>query len=76
MPMDTFMIVHYRLGTTPMDRQHDGSWTRTRCQPSNFSLLPRSAKSHWHWTEDVEVSHLYLSNDLLSRFADDMLVRL
>ena len=74
-PMDTFMIVQYRRGQTPMDRRFDGRWTRTRCAPGDFSLLTRSAQSHWHWTENVEVSHVYLSQALMSRVAVDMLER-
>ncbi|MFK8081857.1 MAG: helix-turn-helix transcriptional regulator [Granulosicoccus sp.] len=72
-PLDSFMIVRYRHGVTPMDRQFDGRWTRTSCEPGHFSLLSRSAESHWHWTAPVEVSHLYLSNALMSRVASDML---
>ena len=71
-PMDSFMIVQYRRGETPMDRKFDGRWTRTRCRPGNFSLLSRSAESHWNWTEGVEVTHLYLSEALMSRIASDL----
>lgn len=72
-PMERFMVVRYHSGETPMDRQFDGQWTRTKCQPGHFSLLSRAAESHWHWTDEVEVSHLYLSNELMSRVASDML---
>ena len=71
-PMDSFMIVQYRRGETPMDRKFDGRWTRTRCRPGDFSLLSRSAESQWNWTARVEVSHLYLSNSLMSRVASDL----
>jgi AraC family transcriptional regulator len=71
-PMACFMIVHYCRGETPMDRQFDGRWTRTTCDPGHFSLLSRAADSHWHWTEDVEVSHVYLTDELMCRVASDM----
>lgn len=71
-PLACFMIVHYRQGETPMDRQFDGRWTRTICDPGHFSLLSRSADSHWHWTEDIEVSHVYLTEALMCRIASDM----
>lgn len=71
-PLDCFLLVHYRQGNTPMDRQFDGRWTRTRCAPGHFSLLSRSADSHWHWTEDLEVSHVYLTEALVCRVAGDM----
>lgn len=71
-PLANFMIVHYLRGETPMDRQFDGRWTRTTCDPGHFSLLSRAVDSHWHWTEDVEVSHVYLSDELMCRVASDM----
>lgn len=73
--MDTFMVVRYRDGLTPMDRRFDERWTRTTCTPGDFSLLTRSQASHWHWTETIEVSHTYLSETLMSRVACDMLDR-
>ena len=71
-PLAPFMIVNYCQGETPMDRQFDGRWTRTTCKPGHFSLLSRSADSHWHWTEDLEVSHVYLTEELMCRVASDM----
>lgn len=74
-PMDCHLIVQYEDGRTPMDRQFDGRWTRTNCGPGHFSLLSHDADSHWHWTQGIVVSHVYLANDLLSRLASDMLDR-
>lgn len=74
-PMDCHMIVQYEDGLTPMDRQFDGRWTRTSCGPGHFSLLSHDADSHWHWTQGIVVSHVYLANDLLSRLASEMLQR-
>ena len=72
-PMDSYMIVQYRQGETPMDRKFAGRWTRTKCRPGEFSLLSRSEESHWHWTETVEVSHLYLTDALMARVASDLM---
>ncbi|TWI35971.1 helix-turn-helix domain-containing protein [Paracoccus sulfuroxidans] len=71
-PMDDFMIVQYRQGLTPMDREFDGRWTRTQCGPGDFSLLSRAMQSHWSWTEGLHVAHIYLSNDLMARVARDI----
>ncbi|MBS0448342.1 MAG: helix-turn-helix transcriptional regulator [Proteobacteria bacterium] len=73
--LDHYTIVRYRVGTTPMERRFDGRWTRTRCAPGDLSLLTRSQDSHWHWTDDIDVSHVYLSNALVSRVANDVLER-
>ena len=74
-PMDHFTIVRYRSGDTPMDRCIDGQWSRTTCVPGDFSLLTRSEHSHWQWTRDIEVAHVYLSEALMSRVASDVLER-
>lgn len=71
-PMDCFMLVHYEDGFTPMDRRFDGRWTRTSCASGVFSLLSNQADSHWHWTEGIVVSHVYLDNPMLCRLASEM----
>lgn len=73
--IDHFMLVRYRTGQTPMDRRFDGRWTRATCGPGDFSLLTRSEPSHWHWTQDIDVSHTYLSEAIMSRVACDMMER-
>lgn len=71
-PLDCFLIVQYEDGFTPMQRQFDGRWTRTNCAAGHFSLLSNAADSHWHWTEGIVVSHVYLENQLLCRLASEM----
>lgn len=71
-PMDHYMIVHYLRGVTPMDRQVGGRWSRAECQPGIFSLLSLATDSHWHWTQPLEVSHVYLSDEILAKVAGDM----
>src|ERR1700728_2213781 len=65
-PVSDFTIVSYLRGTTLMERRCGGAWTRTYCVPGDVSLLTRSQRSHWHWTEEIDVSHVYLSESLVS----------
>lgn len=74
-PMRDFMIVSYRRGETFMERRFDGAWTRTRCAPGSVSLLTRSQQSHWNWTQDINVTHIYLQNDLIGRVANEVMER-
>ncbi|QBF32887.1 helix-turn-helix domain-containing protein [Thalassococcus sp. S3] len=71
-PMRDFMLVSYRTGITPMQRKFAGKWTQTVCGPGALSLLTRSEVSRWTWSEDVDVTHLYLSADLVSDVAIEM----
>ncbi len=70
-----YMIVAYCQGITPMSRQFDGHWSREHCVPGDVSLLTRSEKSHWHWTDDIDVIHIYLSPQLLTKVSSQALER-
>ena len=73
--MRDFMIVSYRQGVTPMERRFDGAWTKTNCAPGSVSLMTRSQKCHWHWVEDIDVTHVYLENELVTALANEALDR-
>ncbi len=62
-PLQDFMIVAYRHGTTAIRRQADRKWTNTTVRPGDISLMTRAVESHWVWSDDVEVVHVYLSPD-------------
>ncbi len=65
-PVRDFTIVSYSRGATFMERQCEGAWTKTHCAPGDVSLLTRSQLSHWRWTREIDVSHVYLSENLVS----------
>lgn len=73
--MADYMIVSYRRGATMMERRFEGRWTRTNCHPDDVSLLTRAQPSHWHWTQPIDVTHVYLSETVVSRVAADVLER-
>ena len=66
-PVRDFTIISYCQGATFMERRYEGAWTKTHCGPGDVSLLTRSQRSHWHWTEEIDVSHVYLTENLVSR---------
>jgi AraC family transcriptional regulator len=74
-PLRDFTVVAYRRGATRMQRRFEGGWTRAHCVPGDLSLLTRAQASHWHWTEEIEVCHVYLAEALVARVAHDMLGR-
>ncbi|MBI5923643.1 MAG: helix-turn-helix transcriptional regulator [Betaproteobacteria bacterium] len=73
--MSDFMIVLYRQGVTPMQRRFDGAWSKEQCAPGDVSLLTRSQKSHWHWTAGIDVTHIYLTQTLMSKVAESVMDR-
>lgn len=75
-PLDHFMIVRYHKGFTPMYRSVDETQgLQTTCIPDDISLLTNSQPSYWNWTKNIEVSHTYLSNSLMSRIAGEVIER-
>lgn len=75
-PLDHFMIVRYHKGLTPMYRSlEDDRGITTTCMPDDISLLTNSQPSFWNWTKNIDVSHTYLSNDLMSRIAGELIER-
>lgn len=70
--MRDYMIVAYRRGTTVMRRRIDGDWIRETLGPGDVSLLTRAADSHWIWPENIEVVHVYLTQDELAATCREM----
>ena len=56
-----YLVVVYQDGATPMNRRCTGDWRSERVAPGSISLLTHAAQSHWRWSEDIVVTHLYLS---------------
>jgi AraC family transcriptional regulator len=74
-PMRDFMIVAYRRGATSMRRRVDGQWITERLVPGDVSLLTRAADSHWVWDHDIEVVHVYLTQEELAATCRQMYER-
>lgn len=70
--MRDFLLVGYRNGVTPMQRRFDGRWSRETLSPGAASFLTRAQAAHWTWQEDIEVTHVYLSADLMTDVACEM----
>lgn len=69
-----YMLVSYSHGKTRMERRcDDGKWRKATCKPGVVSLLTRSQKSHWHWSEDIDVKHLYISPKFFLEIASDVM---
>ncbi|MGH8622654.1 MAG: hypothetical protein ACRET3_10985, partial [Burkholderiales bacterium] len=64
--MRDFLLIAYRQGPTSMDRMIDDRWSRELLLPGNVSLLTRAQTSHWHWSSEIEVIHLYITQDTMA----------
>lgn len=74
-PMRDYMVVAYRRGSTGMRRRIDGEWISESLGPGDVSLLTRAAESHWVWPNDIEVVHVYLTQDEVAETCRQMYER-
>lgn len=71
--MRDFMLVSYKTGTTPMQRRFEGRWKRETLGPGAASLLTRAQKAYWNWHEPIDVTHVYLTGDLVAEVASEVM---
>lgn len=71
--MRDFMLVSYKTGVTPMQRRFDGRWTRETLGPGAASLLTRAQQAYWNWHEPIDVTHIYLSGELVTDVASEVM---
>jgi AraC family transcriptional regulator len=48
-----------------LQRRCAGEWQRHTFSPGDISLLSIAQPAHWRWQESLDVSHIYLSRELL-----------
>lgn len=71
--MRDFLLVGYRAGVTPMQRRFDGRWSRETLSPGAASLLTRAQTAQWQWHAPIDVTHIYLSGQLVSEVASEVM---
>jgi AraC family transcriptional regulator len=70
-PIENYLLVLYRSGTTSMNRRVGGAWKQERVRGGITSLLTRAEAAYWRWSEDIDVSHFYISPALMTTTASD-----
>jgi AraC family transcriptional regulator len=75
-PLRDYGLALHQGAAMTMDRRIDGGpWKRELLIPGTVAVLTRAAPSEWHWSLATEVTHLYLSRDLLARVSADVFDR-
>lgn len=62
-PVRDYTIVAYHRGRTDMRRRIDGNYSDDALGPGDVSLMTRAADSRWTWSQDIEVSLIFLGQD-------------
>ncbi|NOD94460.1 helix-turn-helix domain-containing protein [Ruegeria sp. HKCCD4884] len=71
-PMEDFLVIAYDKGRTPVQRKVGNTWSDYSLGVGDLTLLNKSDRSEWAWSETVEVSHVYLSAELVESVANEV----
>lgn len=71
-PIDHYAIMLQRSKITTLQRRYAGKWSQTEFSPGDISFLSIAQPAHWRWEEPIEVSHIYLSRDLVLRVSREI----
>jgi AraC family transcriptional regulator len=72
-PLQDYLIVVYKAGTTPMKRRCVGQWKGEHVGPGVVSLMTQAEPSDWVWSAPIEVLHVYISPQKFVQIASDAL---
>lgn len=64
--IDSLLLVIYRRGSVLMRRDCGAAWQEKMVRPGDISMLGAGIASDWEWDQPIEVSHVYLSYDLVA----------
>jgi AraC family transcriptional regulator len=70
--IDHYAIMLQRSKPTMLQRRCAGKWLRETFSPGNISLLSIAQPAHWRWEESLDVSHIYLSRELVLRVSREV----
>jgi AraC family transcriptional regulator len=70
-PIENYLLVLYRAGTTSMNRRVGGAWKQERVGGGITTLLTRAEAAYWRWSQDIEVTHFYISPTLMETTASE-----
>ena len=71
-PMRDYMIVVYRGGRSIMRRRSGTKWETGIVEQGAITLATRCEESEWHWTDPIDVRHIYLSHEALLKTAEEV----
>ena len=70
--MRDYELVRWKSGTTNLGF-HDGKqWQKWSVGDNDVTILTRGESSRWYWMNDIEVSHIYISQAMMAKVANEV----
>lgn len=67
-----YKLVRWKKGVGNLGFLKNGVWEKTSVSEGSITLLSRAEESRWYWLSDIEVSHIYISNSLVNKIANEV----
>jgi AraC family transcriptional regulator len=70
--MRDYELVRWKTGTSNLGF-HDGvKWQKWSVGNDDVTILTRGESSKWYWMNDIEVSHIYISQAMMGKVANEV----
>jgi AraC family transcriptional regulator len=70
--MRDYELVRWKTGTSNLGF-HDGKkWQKGAVGNDDVTILTRGESSRWYWMNDIEVSHIYISQAMMAKVANEV----
>jgi AraC family transcriptional regulator len=70
--MRDYELVRWKTGTSNLGF-HDGEkWQKWSVGSDDVTILTRGESSRWYWMNDIEVSHIYISQEMMGKVANEV----
>ncbi|WP_027349089.1 helix-turn-helix domain-containing protein [Halotalea alkalilenta] len=66
-----YKLVRWKKGSQNLGFFENGRWKKSSSADGNITLLSRGSDSSWYWMNDIEVTHIYISHDLINKIANE-----
>ncbi|MFK3768364.1 helix-turn-helix domain-containing protein [Pseudomonas putida] len=73
--MRDYQLVRWKQGTPRLGFCDGHCWQVAQAAPGDITLLARAEPSRWFWANDIEVSHVYISQSVMAKVAQELFQR-
>ena len=70
--MRDYMLVRWESPPENLGFFHSGKWADQDARTDSVTILARGEPSRWFWTNDIQVSHVYVSEFAIKGYTDLM----
>jgi len=70
--MRDYKLVRWKSEASKLGFYNGNRWIKQSVSPGDVTILARGEPSRWFWMEDIDVSHVYVSQSAVERVANDI----